>query len=137
MWQEAIPLMVDNHAETGALPQEKFNPSLTIFQQVEAAGALQTYTMRLIGALVGYAAFVITPHPTYSNEIVATSHVVYVTPAHRGRRSIRFLLWIKAQLAALGANYWGLQCPTGHDWTRTLAWLGLRPVETVYMGELK
>lgn len=136
MWYDAIPLMVANHRETGGLPAEYFSPSLSMFQRIEVAGCLRVFTARLDGALIGYGVFALSPHPTYPELTFATAHVVYVDPAHRGRRSIRFLLWMRAELKAEGADYWGLQNSTKHDWSGTLRMLGLEPMETFYVGKL-
>jgi hypothetical protein len=137
IWHDAIPLMCANHAEVGGLPQEHFDPALSIYQGIEAGGALKTYAARIDGKLFGYAVFALTPHPHYPTLKIATADVVYVVPEHRGRRSIRFLLWVKRQLKAAGAHFWGLQNPVSNDWSSTLRMLGLAPIETFYIGDLR
>jgi hypothetical protein len=137
IWHDAIPLMVANHNEVGGLPAKHFDPSLSSFQKIEAAGFLRTYAARLGEDLIGYAVFAVLPHITYPSLVMATAHVVYVMPKHRGRRAIRFLRWVKDQLKADGADYWGLQNPVSHDWAGTLRMLGLAPMETFYVGRLE
>lgn len=136
LWYEAIPLMVANHDEVGGMPREHFSPSLSMFQRIEAAGCLRVYSARLDGNLIGYGVFALGPHPTYPDLNFATAHVVYVDPQHRGRRSLRFLRWMKAELKHEGADYWGLQNHVNHDWSGTLRMLGLEPMETFYLGKL-
>lgn len=136
MWYDAIPLMVANHNEVGGLPAQHFSPSLSMFQSIEAVGMLKVYTARLDGNLIGYGVFALAPHPTYPDIKMATAHVVYFDPPHRGRRSLRFLRWMKAQLKDAGADYWGLQNHEKHNWDHTLRHLGLEPMETFYVGKL-
>ena len=134
IWDEALPLVRDNHRETGALSAEYFAPALARYQALEKAGALRVYTARAEGKLVGYATFILVlshlHYPTLSFEF---QDALYVRPDSRGILAIRFIRWQDQDLKAtgVGASYRHNGCRK--DYGRVLERLGYRPEEQRYV----
>jgi len=49
-WDEAIALTQLNHAETGGLPYEDFNPDKDKYLKIEEIGLIVSFTLRSAGA---------------------------------------------------------------------------------------
>lgn len=135
-WDEAVPLMHANHAEVGGLEGRTFAPKRHLFENVEKAGHLRVYTMRLLGKLIGYGLFMVAESMNYADSVIGISHTVYVTPEHRGRRAIQFMLWQDKQLERDGVNDFMRQSPAKHENGRTYEHMGYHPVETVFVKSL-
>lgn len=134
-WDEAIPLIRANHAETGALAAEEFSPDRARYEAAERAGLLAVYTARLASKLIGYAVFFVGPHLHYPKTSWAIQDVVYVAPAYRGRTAWRFLIWQDGELGRDGVRY--VYRHVGRvDYSKTLEALGYRPEETRYVRDL-
>ncbi len=58
-------------------------PMLDQYEAVEKAGKLRLFVVRDGGLLVGYALYVVAPHPHYASQMVATQDVIYLHPDHR------------------------------------------------------
>ncbi len=58
-------------------------PMLDQYEAVEKAGKLRLFLVRDGGLLIGYALYVVAPHPHYASQLVATQDVIYLHPDHR------------------------------------------------------
>ena len=102
-WDEALPLMRDNYEETGFWLGE-FNPDYEKLKRMEDMGFIRVYTFRSSGRLVGYQVFFVMFGINCPKALMATCHVSYVAPAHRGFAALRFLKWVDQQLMIEGAT---------------------------------
>lgn len=135
-WDEAQGLILANFTEVGGLDPKKFAPKREQFERMDALGFMRCFTMRKLGRLVGYAIFVVMPTLNYPEITMATSHVVYVSPEHRGRAAVRFIVWTDAMLEREGAHVIARQSPVKHDQGRTYLRMGYRQIEMTYIREV-
>ncbi len=134
-WQEAIPLMLANHAETGAFSDYHFAPALEKLQRLEAAGFLRLYTARRLGALIGYQLFIVLFGINYPDNLEATCHVAYMTPGNRGFTAGKFLLWADATLFREGVYSIARQSTVKHPLGTVYKRMGYRMVEENWVIE--
>lgn len=138
IWDEALPLVIANHAETGALPASDFAPKLEVYESLEKAGILRAFTARDAAVLVGYAVFIVSPtHMHYPGTSWAMQDVLYVAPDHRGSMPLRFLKWQDGELHREGVQLVYRHNTLHRDYARLLLHLGYRAEEVRYFRDLR
>jgi len=137
VWDEALPLMLVNHAETGALAGCEFDPDREKFEKLDELGMIRVFTARIDGGLVGYAAFIIGPHLHYRDTVWAIQDVVFLVPAHRGRAAIRFLRWQDDELACAGVDLVYRHVTVRNAWGRTLIRMGYHAEAQRFVRDLR
>lgn len=138
-WDDAISLIGSNHAETGALPDADFRPDRARYQALEQAGVTRVFTARgeASRVLVGYALFIVSPHPHYPGVVFAMQDVVYVAPAHRGAGAIAFMRFQDDVLREQGAQVVYRHVTVRRDYSRALLAMGYRPEETRFIRDFR
>lgn len=150
VWPEAMPLMLDNHTESGVLSKDDLSPDRERYELLEKSGTTRLYTMRIqtvsaltgytTGALVGYCLMLINRDLDYALNI-ATCSVIYVRPEERKNGgAVDFVRWIISELGrgrvSVDAVTFG--SVTGRtDWSRTLLRLGFVQAETKFVKRLE
>lgn len=109
----------------------QLSPDWAQFRGLEESGALYIFTARDGARLLGYDVFVLMPHRHYSHTKIAVGELLYVTPEHRGKTSIRLMNFAESQMKQSGADVISrsLQCST--DQVSLLESLGYTPSEIV------
>jgi GNAT superfamily N-acetyltransferase len=75
------------------------------YRAFEDVGGVVTITARRGGELVGYAVYIVAPHPRYRSLIVADSDVFFLRPAdRRGRVGIELFRYAERVLLARGVR---------------------------------
>lgn len=80
-WDDALPLMEANWAETGF--DFEFSPSFMYYEKLQKAGALLAVAALDKGELVGYCTAFIGRHPFNPGLVVCSSDSLFVVPAYR------------------------------------------------------
>lgn len=115
---DILPLLLDHYREV-EWRQDKipFNPDYDSYRALEKAGALEIYTARDDGALVGYAIFVVSSNLHY-RVVQAQNDLFYVKPSHRGIMISQHLLrdFAESELKALGVQVINLTIKSAHNW---------------------
>lgn len=138
VWDEAIPLVTANHAESGALPSTDFGPKKDTYEALEKAGILKVFTARDAAVLVGYAVFIVSPtHLHYPNTSWAIQDVLYVDPKSRGTMPLRFMLYQDIELRGDGVDLVYRHNTLHKDYARLLLHLGYRAEEVRYFKDLR
>lgn len=132
-WDEGKDLILKNNAETGAVENEKFNPSLERYRQIEDLGMLRLFTMRDGSKLIGYCVMFVTPSLHYPDTTWAHQDVLYVVPEWRGFAAVKFLRFIDRQLKNDGVDFVMRQVTEKKDFSRTLERMGYEVKETNYV----
>lgn len=136
-WDEALPLMMDNHRETGAFDDWRFAPAKVKLQQLENAGFLRLFTSRKGGKLIGYQLFFVMFGINYPDNIECTCHVAYVIPSERGTFSAgKFLMWADKKLFDEGVYSIARQSTVKHPLDRVYHRMGYRKVEENWVIEV-
>ena len=135
VWDEAIPLMAANHAETGALSDYQFAPAREKLERLEAAGFTRLFTARRLGKLIGYQIFFTMFGINYPNQIEATCHAAYMLPGNRGFTAGKFLFWADAQLFNEGVYSIARQSTVKHPLGKVYKRMGYRLVEENWIIE--
>jgi hypothetical protein len=102
-FDEAVPLMHANNAETGAYHVGEFSPNKEKLLAMENAGVLRVFTARKGGKLIGYQVFFTLFGINYPDVLNAVCHVTYVAPEYRGFTGAKFIYWVDEQLRKEGA----------------------------------
>lgn len=100
--QDITPLLLLHYEElTLHKDRVKLNPHWDNYACLEATShhALQIFTARDAGALVGYAVFFVQPHPHYRDLLTAHNDLLFVHPQHRGTTGLRLIRYCERQLA--------------------------------------
>lgn len=103
IWDDALAFGEAHWHEAGH-PEFAVQLDRSLYQQMEAAGALRLFSVRAdaTARLVGYASFFLGPHP-HSAVLHASQDALYLAPEVRqGCTALRFLRFIDAQLEAAG-----------------------------------
>ena len=139
VWDEAIPLVAKNHAESGALPAEDFAPKKATYEALEKANILKVFTARDEAAvLLGYAVFIVSPsHLHYPSTSWAIQDVLYVSPEARGTMPVRFMLYQDACLRSDKVDLVYRHNTLHRDYARLLLHLGYRAEEMRYFKDLR
>ena len=139
VWDEALPLVSRNHAESGAMPAEDFDPSREAYSNLERLGILKAFTSRdQASVLIGYAVFIISPgHLHYPRVCWAMQDVLYVDPASRGPMTFRFMKWQDERLRDHGVHAVYRHNTMHKDYSRMLLHMGYHPEEMRYVKDLR
>jgi GNAT superfamily N-acetyltransferase len=81
VWDELMPLGAARWAETKE--PGVFSPNRSVYENLEAAGALVLYTVREEGVLIGAAAFAIDRLTEMDGAVTAQQIVLFVAAEHR------------------------------------------------------
>ncbi len=137
-WDEALPLVVANHAESGALPAADFGPQKETYDALEKAGIVKVFTAREAAVLVGYAVFIVSPsHLHYPKTSWAIQDVMYVAPEKRFTFPLRFMLYQDSSLRDDGVDLVYRHNTLHKDYSRLLLHLGYRAEEVRYYRDLR
>ena len=138
-WDEAIPLMVENHFETGIESKHsRFSPNRAQFERLDELGFLRVYTARKSGKLVGYSVFLVMPPLNYPDDLFAICHVAYVSPEIRGTFSSgKYFIWVEHQLEREGVTDIGRQSTERFDVSETYKNFGYVKSETVWHRSIR
>lgn len=71
---------------------------------MERAGCLRGITVRRNGKLIGYSAFITTPHLHYKSTPYAINDVFYIDPEHRGLAGVRLIQQSEKLLREIGVR---------------------------------
>jgi hypothetical protein len=99
--EDIQPLLLLHYAElTRNKERVKLDPIWERYAQLEASNpqALQIFTARDDGALVGYAAFFVQPHLHYRDLFPAINDVLFVHPDRRDSTGLRLIRYCEKQL---------------------------------------
>lgn len=99
--EDITPLLQLHYEElTRNKDRVRLDPMWEKYAQLEASArdALQIFTARDAGALVGYAAFFVQPHLHYRDLFPAINDVVFVHPQHRGATGLRLIRYCEREL---------------------------------------
>ena len=81
---EIKPLLPEHWAELAVHKDIPLDPDFGFYERAAATGSLIFMTVREAGALIGYAIWVVKPHPHYRKHIWALNDIVWLHPEHRG-----------------------------------------------------
>lgn len=138
VWDEAIPLVSANHAESGSLPSSDFGPQKATYEALEKAGILKVFTARDAAVLVGYAVFIVSPtHLHYPKTSWAIQDVMYVDPKARGTMPLRFMLYQDICLRSDKVDLVYRHNTLHKSYSRLLLHLGYRAEEVRYFKDLR
>lgn len=99
--EDVQPLLALHYEElTLHKDRVKLDPMWERYAHLEAShrDALQIFTAREEGVLVGYAAFFVQPHLHYRALFPAINDVIFVHPKHRGTAGVRLIRFCEREL---------------------------------------
>ena len=131
---EARPLIAANHEEVGHSLGYPLDLNSSVYHDLECAGALRIYTVRVDGRLVGYATFVLSKTPHCAGEIHASQDAVYLhRDERRGPLGTSFLRYCDERLRDEGVKAVQHSMPADRDCGAILRRLGYRKAQHVYL----
>lgn len=99
LWKEIMPLLVENHKETGAYADIPLRPNAAIYDALQIRGLLRSYTLRDEQAtLRGYSFFTVAHNLHSMDSIWAVQDVLYLSKSVRGLNGLKFIKWVDAKL---------------------------------------
>jgi len=135
LWSEIDPLLVAHYEELARFKDIPLAPDKAAYATVENIGMLRTYTVRDDGVLVGYAIFFLRQALHYSTSLQASQDVLFISPAHRGRKTgLEFLTWCDEQLRVEGVQvvYHHVKVDPALDFGPLLIRLGYEQIDAIY-----
>lgn len=91
---EIVPLLPQHWAELAVHKDIPLDPDYEVYARGADAGLIKFMTVRKEGALIGYAIWVVKPHPHYKGHAWALNDIVWLHPDHRrmhiGRAFVEF-----------------------------------------------
>jgi len=139
-WPEALDLLRANHAETGILSKDDFDPDAERYFLMERAGITKLFTMRDAGSkLVGYGSLILAKsHLHYPKKSYAHQDALYVVPEHRGRIAVEFIEFQDERLKEEGVNIVDRNTVSrGPAFARSLTRLGYAEAEVKFIRVLQ
>jgi GNAT superfamily N-acetyltransferase len=104
-YQEAMPLLQQHYESIAHYKDIPLCVDHLRYHNVENAGGLKVYTVRVDGALIGYCAFFVQQHLHYGTSKQAMQDVIYIDPAYRkGRLGLRLIKFCEEQLREEGVQ---------------------------------
>jgi hypothetical protein len=134
-WDEALPLMLANHRETGACAEWRFAPAKVKLLHMENAGFVRLFTARKNGKLIGYQLFFVLFGINYPDNIECTCHVAYVMPEYRSITGYKFLCWADEKLFYEGVYSIARQSTVKHPLDRLYTRMNYRKIEENWLIE--
>jgi hypothetical protein len=133
---DILPLAARHFAETERFKSKGLSPDLGVYQQIETAGSLRTFTIREIAshALIGYCLMIVRRHH-HTKQIRAFEDLLYVVPESRGIGS-GFVNWIDGQLASEGVEVVQRTCQISHNHGRMFERLGYDKTEETWSRKI-
>jgi hypothetical protein len=107
-----------------------------IFFKLEDMGMLRTYIAREGGKMIGYALFLVKPHPHYKKTLCAGQDVIFIHPDHRGN-GLKFIKWCDEQLKAEGVAIVTHHIKFAHDWSKALERIGYERQDIIMSKRLQ
>jgi len=81
---EAEPLLVEHWKELATYPDFPLEPDWAFYEKMEQVGITRIYTVRVKGALVGYAVFLVRKHDHYATSPAwAMNDIIWLHPDFR------------------------------------------------------
>ena len=129
---ESWPLLERHYQEIAHYADIPLAPDIEQYLAWEQAGILRAYSVRLgMGTLIGYAVYLIRPHPHYRSSLTAIQDILFILPEHRGR-GLAFIDWCDQQLKAENVQVVLHHCKAAHDFGRALMRLGYEKIDIIY-----
>jgi len=105
------------------------------YLELDEMGVLKPFVW-VDGAIIKAVALLfISPSLRNQSIIDASTDVIWVKPEYRGNSS-KFIDGIRAQLKAMGVNYWYVSSRESHPIYGFLTKNNFKPLETVYFSEV-
>lgn len=145
LWDEAYPLLLKHWREVSHFQDIPLEPDVARYHANEQNGVLRCFTARSgdefsssvkLGALVGYALYIVAPNAHYKSSVQAVQDVIYIDPAFRGGTGYRFIAWCDAQLAAEGVQAVYQHIKAAHNFGAVLERQGYELVDLIYAKRL-
>ena len=134
---EITPLAVANWTETGFTADAPLDINWQAYFSCQLAGALCLITARIDGDLVGYGAYIITPHMHCASIMQAVQTVLFVAPEYRrGAVGYRMIAESDKILAARGATVIMRQVSDKVDYSKLLYRLSYGETERTFLRRM-
>lgn len=133
--EELRPLLVEHFAESEHFKDIELEPNFDAYAQLDNAGMLRVFTVRVDKELVGYSILFVMPSYHYKNSIQAHHDVLFVKKDHRGiGRS--FIQFCDSELRDEGVQvvYQSVKLSANHG--PLLQRIGYEPVDLVFYRRL-
>ena len=105
LWDELNPLLLEHWQEVAQFKDIPLAPDIQKYNALDVAGVLKLYTVRVSGALVGYAIFVVGQSLHYVTSKVAQCDVIFLKPEYRrGSLGVRRIAHTEGDLKAQGVD---------------------------------
>jgi hypothetical protein len=133
---EILPFSDAHFREVCGLDGGQVQVNVSEYEQLASLGKLRIFTARN-GKLIGYAVFVVHPHPHYS-VLAATQTLLYLRPEERqGWRGLMFLRSCDEKLEAEGVRIIFQYSSEEKNIGPVLGKLGYKHIENVWARRLK
>lgn len=139
LFDEILPLLHLHHNEVAAFKDIPLDPDWDAYLSMQSMGILRVFTARDgLGALVGYASFVVMPNPHYRTSLQATCDAIFVHPTQRGRFvGAGLLSAVHERLKQEGVVVIHLHASVDYDLESLLARAGYKLIEKNYAARLE
>lgn len=135
IYPEMVPLLELHYQEIAwNIEKIKLDVDVEKYNQLEEAGILFCFSVRDSGRLVGYAAFLVHPHPHYASTVFASNDVVFLNKSHRGRQIGADLInFCTEELKAFGVQVMAIRIKNCLDWSPLAEALNFDSVESTHL----
>lgn len=108
------------------------------YQQLDRAGVLRIFTVRIMGELVGYSIFSVGTSLHYKSSLQARQDTLFLSaPYRKGLTGYKFIKWVDEQLKAEGVEICYQHGKFVKDIQSIFERLGYEPTYYVYMKRFK
>jgi L-amino acid N-acyltransferase YncA len=137
VFAEIQPLLKLHFAEIAHYADIPLDPDYRRYRRMEEAGALRVFTVRVLGALKGYAIFCVAPSLHYQGSLQAVQDILYLDPEEReGRLGLKLIQYADGELKAEGVQVVVQHIKAAHDFSPILKRLGYELQDYLYTKRL-
>lgn len=135
LYPEMVPLL-ELHYQEIAWNVEKIKLDVDVekYNALHDEGILFCFSVRDGGRLVGYAAFLVHPHPHYTSTVFASNDVIFLNKSHRGKKlGADFINFCTDELKAFGVQVVAIRIKNCLDWSPLAESLNFDSVESTHL----
>lgn len=135
VYPETLPLAIQHYHEI-AWNKEKIPLDVDVekYTLLDEQGILFCFSARDQGNLIGYAFFIVAPHPHYKSTVFASNDVIFIKKQYRGRRlGEDFISFCTNDLVAFGVQVMAIRIKDCLDWSSLAESIGFESVESTYL----
>lgn len=130
-YKDAASLVEQHYQEIARYKDIPLNPDEKNYLAIEESGMLRVFTVRIDGAMIGYAVYFIKNNMHYQDSKQALQDVLFIQKDKRGQGR-EFIAWCDEQLKSEGVDVVYHHVKAKHNFGPMLERMGYELIDLIY-----